>query len=377
MTKSTQWTHPRTNKMKRVNGDLPLGWERQIEEGTGKILFIDHQNESTTYTDPRLAFAVEEVPQNIGEVRQRFDASSTSLQVLHGKDLSGKVALITGCNTGIGMETAKSLAFHGCTIIMANRNEKRTVETITLISRERPGTRKLFKFRKLNLASFASVQQFVNSIKLEFRHLDYVILNAAVFGIPYTQTEDGLEAHFQICHLSHFYLTLELESLYNHTTRIVVLSSESHRYANWPEKDLREEHLNVPASKYWSMIAYNNVKLCNALFARELGKRWQDKGISVFACHPGNMVSSHLSRNWWFYRLIFAVVRPFTKSLQQASSTTIYCATSVELTGLTGIYFNNCYFCEPSKAAQSEYLSDTLWKLSEEIIERTLKNIKK
>lgn len=336
------------------------------------MLFVDHQNKTTTYVDPRLAFAVEEVPQHIGEVRQRFDASSTAFQVLHGKDLNGKIALVTGCNTGIGYETAKSLAFHGCQVIMANRNESSTNEAVERICKERPNVRHLLHFRHLDLLSLRSVQAFVHSIKLEYQRLDYAILNAAVFGIPFTVSADGLEASFQVCHLSHFYLVTELESLFVPGSRIIVLSSESHRFANLPEQHLMEEHVNVPANKYWSMMAYNNVKLCNALFARELGKRWQDKGVSVFACHPGNMVSSSLSRNWWFYRILFAIVRPFTKSLQQASSTTLYCATATELTGLTGIYFNNCFFCEPSKRAQSDYLGQRLWEISEEIVRRIL-----
>lgn len=341
-----------------------------MEEETGKTLFIDHQNNTTTYTDPRLAFAVEETPQNIAEVRQRFDSRSTALQVLHGRDLRGKRALITGCNTGIGLETARSLAHHGCAVIMANRNEQATMEAIQRFEKEKPNSANLLHFQQVDLSSMASVREFVNTVKLTETHLDYVILNAAVFGLPFTTTVDGLETHFQVCHLSHFYIATRLESLFDHRTRIVVVSSESHRMDNLPEQNLSEEHVNVPASKYWSMMAYNNVKLCNVVLARELGRRWQSKGISVASCHPGNMVSSGLSRNWWFYRLLFALVRPFTKTWQQAASTTIYCATAPELTGLSGLYFNNCYICETSKKAQSDYLGERLWEISEEVIAR-------
>lgn len=107
--------------MKRVSGELPIGWERRTEEGSDQILFYNKTTNQSTYTDPRLAFAVEEQTQNVRDVRQRFDASSTALQVLHGKDLSGKLAVITGANAGIGLETAKSLAFHGCEVILACR----------------------------------------------------------------------------------------------------------------------------------------------------------------------------------------------------------------------------------------------------------------
>lgn len=68
--------------------------------------------------------------------------------------------------------------------------------------------------------------------------------------------------------------------------------------------------------KYWSMMAYNNAKLCNVLFVKELSKRWWvNYGIAVFAVHPGNMVSTNIQRNWWIMRILFALVRPFTKSL--------------------------------------------------------------
>lgn len=80
------------------------------------------------------------------------------------------------------------------------------------------------------------------------------------------------------------------------------------------------------------------------------------------------MVSTTLQRNYWFYKLLFFIVRPFTKSLQQAAATTIYCATAQELTGLSGVYFNNCYICEPSKLSQNENLAKELWELSESMI---------
>ncbi|XP_055713158.1 WW domain-containing oxidoreductase [Phlebotomus papatasi] len=349
-----------------------MGWERKIEEKTGKVIFIDHNNKTTTYIDPRLAFAVEEVPTSVSEIRQRFDGSSTALQILHGRALSGKLAIVTGSNVGIGYETAKSLAFHGCTVIMANRNEKSTEEAIAKIAQERPNAGRLLHFRPLDLCSLASCERFAKMIKVQFPHIDYLILNAGVMGMPHTLTEDGLEITFQVNHLSHFHLTLLLSDFLDHTSRVVVLSSESHRFANLKLEGLSEHHLSVSDAKYSSMMAYNNSKLCNVLFARELGKRWQNRGISVFACHPGNLVSTNISRHWWLFRLFFAIVRPFTKSLQQAASTSIFCAVAPELTGLTGIYFNNCFFCEPSQLSQNDQMSEKVWEISEKMIERIL-----
>ncbi|XP_055536554.1 WW domain-containing oxidoreductase-like [Wyeomyia smithii] len=371
--KATQWTHPRTGKMKRVSGELPIGWTKQVEEATGKIVFSEGATQRKSYTDPRLAFAVEEAPQVVGQLRQRFDSGTNALQVLHGRDLSGKVAIITGSNTGIGYETARSLALHGCEVIFACRNEKTTNQAIARIQSEKESAGKLCRFFKLDLASLRSTKEFAEQIKAKYKHIDMVILNAGVFALPHSLTEDGYETTFQVCHLSHFYLTNLLSDILDHTSRVVIVSSESHRFSMLRTSDITESNLSLPANKYWSMIAYNNVKLFNVLFAFELAKRWKTRGISVFVLHPGNLISSDISRNWWLYRLIFALVRPFTKSLQQAASTTIYCATAHELNGLTGLYFNNCYVCEPSRGAKNERKQEMLWKLSASMIERIIK----
>lgn len=350
--------------MKKVSGDLPLGWLKKVDDD-GKIIFLNSEKKLQSFTDPRLAFAQEE--QSSGPIRQRFDASSTAFAVLHGKELNGKVALITGCNAGIGLETAKSLSFHGCEIIFACRSRKSATEAIAVLNNERQGLK--LNFLQLDLSSLRSCQKFCEDVKLQYKRIDFLILNAGVFALPYSLTEDGLETTFQVCHLSHFYISLQLEELLNHESRVVVVSSESHRFSTLPPKGLSKEYLSPPASKYWSMMQYNNAKLCNVLFAHELSRKLQSRGISVFSLHPGNMVSTNLSRNWWFYRLLFALVRPFTKSLQQAASTTVYCATVPELTGLTGVYFNNCFLCEPSKLSQNEELAKDLWVLSLKIVE--------
>lgn len=93
-------------------------------------------NNKTTFTDPRLAFAIEEKDSN-SEMAQNFDSSSTALQVLHGRDLSGKVAIVTGGNCGIGFETCRALAFHGCHVIMASRNIDNANDSIEKIINER------------------------------------------------------------------------------------------------------------------------------------------------------------------------------------------------------------------------------------------------
>ncbi|EZA53638.1 hypothetical protein DMN91_005483 [Ooceraea biroi] len=364
-TKGTQWTHPRTGRKKIVDGELPVGWERCISDDN-KVLFIDHTNHTTTYTDPRLAFATEyrEMSQ---PVRQRFDGSSTALAVLHGRDLRNKVALVTGANAGIGYETARSLALHGCDVVLACRDLQKANEAISRIRQEKEAANCVAL--EMDLSSLRSVREAIEQFKQRFKSLHILILNAGVFGIPYQLTKDGYETTFQVNHLSQFYLTLLLENVIQGTnnSRVVIVSSESHRFSTIrsPE-DVHQLTLSPPAYKYWAMGAYNESKLCNILFAQELARQWPS--VSVFACHPGNMVSTSLSRHWWLYRLLFAIVRPFTKSLQQAASTTIFCATAPELEGVTGGYFNNCYRCQPSNAAVDPALASRLWTLSQDMI---------
>ena len=178
--------------MKKVSGDLPFGWEKKVE-GDGRIIFKNVEKNIQSFTDPRLAFAQEE--QAVGPLRQRFDASSKAFSVLHGRDLSGKVALITGCSSGIGLETAKSLAFHGCEIIFACRNSKIAAQAIESLDNEQKGLK--LSYFHLDLASLRSCSDFCKNIKLRYKHIDYLILNAGVFALPYSITEDDLETTFQ------------------------------------------------------------------------------------------------------------------------------------------------------------------------------------
>lgn len=98
-----------------MHQDLPFGWNKTLDV-SGRSIFLNTQTGQETFTDPRLAFASEIPTMNIAEVRQRFDSGTTALEILHGVDLTGKVAVVTGSNVGIGFETARSLVLHGCTV---------------------------------------------------------------------------------------------------------------------------------------------------------------------------------------------------------------------------------------------------------------------
>ncbi|KAK7115495.1 WW domain-containing oxidoreductase-like [Littorina saxatilis] len=366
-TKVTQWTHPSTGKKKTVKGELPYGWERCFGDD-GTVFYVDHINKKTTYTDPRLAFA-EEVKSSIMDFRQKFDGSSTALQILHGRDMGTKYVLVTGANSGIGLETARSLALHGATVIMACRNLNAARECRAAIVKEMPKAK--VEVMHLDLASLRSVREFAETYKNTGWPLHILILNAAVFGVPWQETEDGLELTFQVNHLAHFYLTLLLQPVLvkSAPARVVVVSSESHRFSGLTKETVNLESLSPPASKYSDIRAYNHSKLCNVLFANMLCTKLGTQRVTVLSLHPGNMMSSSLARHWWLYRLLFTLVRPFTKSMQQGAATTVYCAVAKELEGVGGLYFNSCCRCEASPKAHDPDLAETLWQFSVKLLQ--------
>ncbi|KAL4234313.1 hypothetical protein ACF0H5_005964 [Mactra antiquata] len=368
-TQTTQWKHPVTGKRKVAKGELPYGWERQVRED-GIVFYVDHINKKTTYTDPRLAFAEDESTRR--EIKQKFDGNSAALQILSGRDLSGKYVIVTGGNSGIGFETVRSLAFHGAHVVIACRNMESGHECKRKITQER--TKVMIEVMKIDLESLCSVQNFADQYKKTEWPLHYLILNAGVFGVPYKQTEDGLETTFQVNHLSHFYLFKLLWSVLMKSApaKVVVISSESHRSCDLNVMNLTEEKLSPSANKYWDLSAYNLSKLCNILFSLHLNNTLYKYGVTSVSVHPGNMMFTQLHRHWWFYKLLFYLVRPFTKSMQQGAATTVYCTVAPEMQNVGGMYFNNCCRCPTSSAGCDDELAKALWDISEKMLSKRI-----
>ncbi|PFX23015.1 WW domain-containing oxidoreductase [Stylophora pistillata] len=128
LTKSTQWEHPTSGKRYKVCGDLPQGWQK-LYDSKGSVFFFDSVNRVTTYIDPRIALNFTKSKKN----SKKLDSHSTAMHVLNGEDLSGKVAMVTGANSGIGFETAKALALHGAHVILACRNMNKANRAAAMI----------------------------------------------------------------------------------------------------------------------------------------------------------------------------------------------------------------------------------------------------
>ena len=257
-----------------MSGSLPFGWERR-HLADDKILYVNHQEQKTSYIDPRLAFAKEIQDQGgLKDFRQRFDGSSNALQVLHGLDLSKKIAVVTGANSGIGFETTKSLARAGCTVILACRDLVKAQASIEKIQKERPWHVNC-KALHLDLTSLDSVKAFVKDFVHDYDKLDILILNAGIFGCEPELTPDDLEVTFQVNYLSHYYLShlLKPSLMKSAMPKIVAVSSESHRFS-------QKTDFTTNLEATWSSIhAYNDSKAYMLMFALYANREWRREGI--------------------------------------------------------------------------------------------------
>jgi NAD(P)-dependent dehydrogenase (short-subunit alcohol dehydrogenase family) len=197
-------------------------------------------------------------------------------------DQSGRTAVITGANSGIGYCTARELARHGAEVVLACRSEQRGKEAVERLHAESPGGQ--VRFKRLDLADLSSVRSFANEYDSD--RLDLLINNAGVMAIPYARTADGFETQFGVNHLGHFALTglLLPRLLATPQSRVVSLSSTMHAAS---KIDL--DNLNSTERRYRRWTAYGRSKGADLLFIHELARRLKATGAGTVAAaaHPG------------------------------------------------------------------------------------------
>ncbi|KAJ2946190.1 hypothetical protein O0L34_g5124 [Tuta absoluta] len=291
----------------------------------------------------------------------------TGEEVLNDVDLSNKTCLITGGTSGIGSEIVRCMVAKNCDILMACRNPY----AARILSKTTWRDENKVKTYMTNLTSLASVRKTSDQLLNENKKIDFVFINAAVFGIPRVLTEDGFETIFQVNYLSQLYLLFNIEKILAPNARVVFLSSESHRNINWsideqmtPSYDL----VCLPEEEFTSIKAYNTSKLCGILAMHYLCYRWSKTSRAVFCAHPGSFIKTSLCCNWWPYEHLYTLMKPFSKSIAQAASTPLYCATSPDLEGCTDLYFKDCKECEMSPLAQDTRLAYRIMDLSQSLI---------
>ncbi|HUT82022.1 MAG TPA: SDR family oxidoreductase [Candidatus Bathyarchaeia archaeon] len=274
--------------------------------------------------------------------------------------MKGKICLVTGATSGIGLEIAGGLAALGATVIIAGRNEdigKQVVQDI----KKRTGN----GFIELMLADFstqAGVIHLADMVKERYDKLDVLVNNAGLYQPDHTLTSDGIEMTFAVNYLAPFLLSHELHDLLlkGQPSRIVITASSFHKTGYLDFNDL-----NMNEKKYSGMQAYMNSKVALIMFTYTLAEKVKGMGITVNAVHPG-IVKTKLPRQRSFYSFLLKAI-PFFLTPKQGAKTSIYLASSPEVEHITGKYFIRKKPAQSSDTTYSIELQKQLWEKSCEL----------
>jgi NAD(P)-dependent dehydrogenase (short-subunit alcohol dehydrogenase family) len=287
-------------------------------------------------------------------------------------DQSGRIAVVTGANSGLGLETARELVRAGAFVVLACRNTAKGESAAAGITAEVPGAR--IEVAELDLASLASVRAFAKRFRSEHAALDLLINNAGVMAPPRRETEDGFELQFGTNHLGHFALTgLLIEAMQQQDdARVVTVSSTAHRMGRLYFDNLQRMH------GYHRWGAYGQSKLANLLFAYELDRRLRAAGSAVIslAAHPGYAATNlQTSAPPLVDRLVMEVSnRVIAQSAAMGALPQLYAATYPGLEGGTfvgpdgvGEQRGHPKQVESSGGARDEEVARRLWEVSEDL----------
>jgi NAD(P)-dependent dehydrogenase (short-subunit alcohol dehydrogenase family) len=271
-----------------------------------------------------------------GVPRSKFNEKSTAEEVTEGIDLGGKIAVVTGCNSGIGYETMRVLALRGAHVIGTGRTlEKADAACSSVVGMTSPV--------ELELSDFDSVVACANTIRSLNSPIDILICNAGMRGSKKREQIYGLEKHFVVNHLGHFILVQNLlERLYlAWQGRVVVVASRS-AYGSAPAEGIEFGNLRGTAN-YSRSRAYGHSKLANVLFSLELARLLKGSRITSNSLHPG-VINTEIDRTepkpfQWAFGVLAAIGG---KSIAQGAATTCYVATSPVLGNISGQYFEDC-----------------------------------
>jgi len=294
----------------------------------------------------------------------------TAEAVTKGVDLTGKVALVTGPTSGIGVETARVLALRGARVVLVARNNEKLQTTKALILASVPSA--TIDTIVADLSDLGSVQKAARQFLALDIALDLLILNAGIMALPTRcSTTQGFEKQVGTNHLGHFLLTRILQDklLASHG-RLVVLSSSAHRFADY--SFLSEERLETQPYNEW--VAYGNAKAANLMFANEFHRRYSEKhGVSAFSVMPGGIHTGLQGDVSLWIHFKWLIVTPFFfKSIQQGAATTLVAATTADPDVDGGKYFEDCKANNNAeramKKAGGEEAFAKLWEDSERLV---------
>ena len=272
--------------------------------------------------------------------------------------MNDRVFVVTGANSGIGKATALGLARLGGTVVMACRDATRGEAARQDIIRESSNPHVALMI--VDLAREASTRALADEFQRAYPRLDVLINNAGVYTSHREMTTDGLERQFEVNYLSGFLLTHLLLDLLKKSapSRIVNVSSSAHMGGTIRFEELQGER------RYGGFRAYNQSKLAQVLFTRELARRIEGTGVTVNACHPG-VIRTNLAMGG--SSMVVRFVKMFLKSPEKGAETPIYLATSPEVEGISGKYFVRSQVLAPSARAQDPAVARRLFEVSMEL----------
>lgn len=286
------------------------------------------------------------------------DSRPTALQIIRDAQLEGKwtdkTILITGCSSGLGIETARALLETGATLYLTARDHQKAESALGDIVKS-PRVHLL----DLDLNSLASVRQCADMLKAQSSRLNLLIANAGVMATPPGQTVDGFETQFGVNHLAHFLLiqlllpTLMQSSTAGFASRVILLSSLAHRAVG---VDL--ENLDSKKGEYIPYMVYSQSKTANIYTANELERRYGGRGVHAWSVHPGVILTGlmqHLDEETMNRFGSDPKVLNVMKNPEQGASTTVWAATADALEGQGGKYLEDCGIAKPAKPDADDF----------------------
>ncbi len=265
--------------------------------------------------------------------------------------------VITGASSGIGLETARGLAAQGARVIMVVRSRERGEAAIANIHATAPDAK--LELVLADLYSLADVRKAGAELRRIAPRIDVLVNNAGMIHKTFELTPDGFERTFALNHLAAFLLTYELREVL--AGRIVTVSSMGHKVARFAWDD-------IATGWKGEIAAYGTSKLCNIWFAKEAARRMASHGVTSNALHPGTVASGFGSTTGsWLFKYGVVLARPFLKTPEQGARTSIYLASSPEVAGVTGEFFDLCKVVTPSRRARDAESARRLWDLSERL----------
>ena len=277
--------------------------------------------------------------------------------------MKNKNILITGATSGIGLETAKSLAKKGANIYIVARSTDKAKSTVEEIKKFSENNN--IDFFVADLSSLKEVRKLSEEVKAKLNKLDVLINNAGATFQHFKLSVDSIEMTFATNHLSYFLLTNLLLDLLKKSasSRIIIVASHSHYRGTMDFNDLNMK------TNFNGLKAYERSKLANVLFTLELAERLKGSGITINALHPGRVKTDIGSKNsgllykigWTFFKLFLSV------TVKKGARTSIYLAHSEEVKDVSGKYFAECKQKWHSRYSQTPGLKEKLWEESERL----------